>query len=61
VAVWSKTYVCGRAIAGITGWNPAEGMDVSVLFVVRSVGSVRCDELITRSEEFYRVRVSNCV
>ena len=33
----------------------------SLGFVVRSAGSVLCDELITRLEESYRKCVSNCV
>jgi hypothetical protein len=28
VAARSKTYVCGRALAGIVGSNPTGGMDV---------------------------------
>jgi hypothetical protein len=31
VATWSREQVLGRLIAGITGSNPAEGMDVCVL------------------------------
>ena len=34
-------------IAGIAGSNPAEGMDVRLLFVVCCVGSGLCDVLIT--------------
>jgi hypothetical protein len=48
------------SIAGVAGSNPAEGMDVSSLvFAVCCVGSGLCDELITRSEEFYRVCIFN--
>jgi hypothetical protein len=43
--------VCGCSTAGIAGLNPAEGMN-AVLIVVGL-----CDELITRSEKFYRVCV----
>ena len=35
------------------GSNPAEGMDVRVLFVMGCVGSGLCDGLITRSQETY--------
>ena len=31
----SKARVCGRSLAGVAGSNPAEGMDVFVLCVVR--------------------------
>ena len=34
VAARSKTWVCGRSLAGIVGSNPARGMDVCVVFVV---------------------------
>jgi hypothetical protein len=37
VAVRSKTWVYGRSLAGIVGSNPAVGMDVCVVFVVRTV------------------------
>ena len=43
---WSKVYVCGRSTAGIVGSNPAEGMDVSmfwVLCVVRERSVRRAD------------------
>ena len=35
VADWSKARVCGRSLAGITGWNSAGGMNVSLVGVVR--------------------------
>jgi hypothetical protein len=34
VAVRSKASVCGRSLSGITGSNPAGGMDVSLVSVV---------------------------
>jgi hypothetical protein len=60
VAVRSKAYV--SSIVGFADSNPVEGMDIFLLcFFVCCVGSDLCDKLITRSEEFYRVCVSNCV
>ena len=55
-AAWSKTCVCGRALAGIAGSNPAGGMDVCLLWVlcvVRKTGL--CDGPVTRPKEIYRV------
>ena len=46
-------------IAGVAGVNPAEGKDVLLLF--GSVGTGLCGELITHSEESYRVRAYECV
>jgi hypothetical protein len=37
VAVRSKAWVYGHSLAGISGSNPAGGMDVCVVFVVRTV------------------------
>jgi len=34
VAARSKAWVCCHSLAGITGWNPAGGMDVSLLWVL---------------------------
>jgi hypothetical protein len=31
VAARSKTWICGRSLAGIVGWNPAVGIEVCVL------------------------------
>jgi hypothetical protein len=33
----SKAWVCGRSLTGIVGSNPTGGMDVCVVFVVRTV------------------------
>ena len=57
----SKAYACGRSIAGIAGSNPAEGMDVVLVFAVCCIDNGLRDELITRSGEFNRVFVHNCV
>jgi hypothetical protein len=35
IAAWSKAKVCGRLPAEIVGSNPARGMDVCLLCVVR--------------------------
>jgi hypothetical protein len=37
VAVRSKAWVYGCSLTGIVGSNPAGGMDVCVVFVVRTV------------------------
>jgi hypothetical protein len=37
VAVRSKAWVFGRSLTGIVGSNPSGGMDVCVVFVVRTV------------------------
>jgi hypothetical protein len=44
-------------IAGIRGSNPAETLDVRILFAVCCVGSGLSVYMNTRSEESYRVRV----
>jgi hypothetical protein len=60
VATRSKTYVCGRLVAGVAGSNPARGIDVCILclyIVLSCVDRGLCDGLITRPEESYRVSV----
>ena len=52
MAVRFKAYVCSHLIAGIAVSNPVEGMDVRLLCLFVSG---LCDELITRSEDSYRV------
>jgi hypothetical protein len=37
MAARSEAWVCGRSIAGLVGSNPAGGVDVWLLCVVRSV------------------------
>ena len=37
MAVRSKAWVFGRSVTGIVGSNPTGGMDVRVVFVVRTV------------------------
>jgi hypothetical protein len=49
VAVRPKVKVCSRAIIAMAGSNPAELMDMSLVYVVCYVGSGLCDELIIRS------------
>jgi hypothetical protein len=56
VAARSKAWVFGRSLAGITGLNPAGGMDVSVFYECCMLsGRGLCVGLITRPEESYRV------
>jgi hypothetical protein len=62
VAARSKAYVCGHLVAGISGSNSDQVMDVCLLclYVVLScVGRGICEGLITRPEESYRVY--NCM
>jgi hypothetical protein len=50
----------GRLVAGIAGSNPAEGMDVCILYlyvVLSCVGRGLCDGLNTSPEESYGVSV----
>jgi hypothetical protein len=57
-----KVFFRGRSLGGIAGLNPAGGVHgrlLCLLCVVKVVASA--NELITRSEESYRLRVSNCV
>jgi hypothetical protein len=54
VAERSKKQVCGPSIAGIAGSNTV-GVSSSLVFIVFFVGSGHCDELITCTEESYRV------
>jgi len=52
VAVQSKVWVCGSSLAGIAGLNPAEDMDVSLLWVlcvVRRDVSASGQSLVQRS------------
>jgi hypothetical protein len=57
VTVRSNALVCGRLSAGAAHSNPAEGMDVRLLFVVNSVGSDLCTGPKDRAEESYLVCV----
>ena len=56
----SKALASSLLIAGIAGSNPAEGTGLVSLLCVR-VSISLCDELMTRSEEFYRVCVFVCL
>ena len=52
----AQVYVCSPA--GIVGSNSSGGMDG---FLLRVLCDVRCDELITRPKELYRLcRVAVC-
>jgi hypothetical protein len=56
VTVRSKAWVCSRLITGIVGFNPAKYTCDRLFCLLCCVGgSGLCDELITRSEESYRV------
>ena len=59
LAVRSKTLVCGPLISGIEGSNPAKRMNVCL--VCFCVDSGLCEELMTHSEELYRVCMCVCV
>jgi hypothetical protein len=61
VAVRSKSLVCSRLIPGIACSNPAESVDIHLLFVVCRVESGLCNGLTTRSEESCRACVCVCV
>ena len=37
VVIRSKAYVCGRSVLGIAASNPAKGMDVLLLSLLRVV------------------------
>ena len=54
VAARCKAWVCGRSPPEIVGSNLTGGMDVCCECCVLS-GRGLCDELITRSEESYRL------
>jgi hypothetical protein len=58
MAARSQAWVCGRLVAGVAGSNPARGVDVCLLclcVVLSCGGRGRCNGLITRPEESYRV------
>jgi hypothetical protein len=57
LTVGRSRWQCGLQPLGIAGSNPAEGMDVRLLFVV-CVGSGLCDERIIRWDELYHVCAS---
>lgn len=61
MAWWCKAWIYGRWIDGIAGSISAEGIFILLcLLCVLQVRSL-CDELMTYSEEFYRVCVWLCV
>jgi hypothetical protein len=47
VAARSKAWVCGRSLTGTVGSNPTGGMDVCVVFVVRTVAWNVCLSLVS--------------
>jgi hypothetical protein len=53
-AARSKAWVCGSSLAGNVGSNPTGGMDIHCECCVMA-GRGLCDELITRTEEFYQM------
>ena len=54
VAARSKACVCCHSIGGIAGSNPADGMDVCLLWCVLS-GRGLCDGPIVRPEDLFRL------
>ena len=61
VTVRSKAWVCIRSMTEIVGFNPAKYTFDRLFCLLCCVGgSGLCDELIPRSEESYRVCVSDC-
>ena len=61
MAVQSKARVCSLSLAGITGSNHAEGMDVSLFKCCVRSGRGLCDGLIPRPEKSYLVFTCHCV
>ena len=57
----SNAQVCGSSTAGIAGSKPAEGMDGRPFCMLCCVRNGLCDEILTRSEESYRVSVCVCL
>ena len=56
VVALSQTWICHRSLTGITSTNPAGGMDVCLLWVLRVLSGIGlCVEPITRPERSYRV------
>jgi len=56
MAARSKAWVCSRSLAGVMVSSPAGSLDVCFECCVLS-GRGLCDELNTRTEEFYRLWV----
>jgi hypothetical protein len=52
-----KAYAWGQSVVGIVGSYSVKGMDICHAFELCCVGSTLCDQLITRSEQCYWVRV----